>query len=124
MTTSFPVSLLSVADPVITSFTPPESPREGNELRITCIVGGTPVPDVTWTKNGEAVPDSLIVSSSGRVNNEVRIPSASTEDSGIYRCIASNLAGSTFMESPVEVSGMDYNISASIHTRKNSFLHT
>ena len=83
-------------------------------------MGGTPVPDVTWTKNGEAVLDSLIVSSSAGVKNEVEIPSASTEDSGVYRCTASNLAGSTFMESRVEVSGMDY-VS---HTRKNSFLHT
>ena len=89
---------------MITDFTQMQVPREGNELLIECIVEGTPTPVVTWTKDNVTL-DSELISISPAGVAQVRIDSASTENSGTYSCVASNPAGSDARTFLVVVSG-------------------
>ena len=52
------------------------------QLTLTCTVTGSPVPRVTWYKDGEVVSD-------GDVNtNELTIVETSLKDRGFYHCEA------------------------------------
>ena len=70
-----------------------ETLDEGAELQLGCVVTGTPSPDVIWTKDNVTISNderSTIYFSNGRT--ELSIASVTSQDSGIYRCIATNTA--------------------------------
>ena len=80
---------------MITEYTATQDPQEGNELVIVCMVTGTPDPTVVWSKDNVTLDDTqenLFISVSP--HDQIRINSATPEDSGVYRCRASNPAGS------------------------------
>lgn len=69
--------------------------EEGESARFDCVVVGRPVPAVQWLRKGRRIPalgekhDSRVVT----VNNILLIRSAEQTDTGVYSCVASNVAG-------------------------------
>ena len=83
------------------SFVKPLKPitiNDGEEVILTCVVKGKPMPTVTWFRNDAGVDknDDYIIKfddSTGRC--ELIIVEGFTEDSGLFRCIATNEFGET-----------------------------
>ncbi|XP_062437683.1 hemicentin-1 [Rhea pennata] len=66
--------------------------KEKHSVTLTCEVIGNPVPQITWIKDGQPVPedDDHNFLSSGRF---LQITNAQVTDTGRYTCVASNAAG-------------------------------
>ncbi|XP_071421021.1 hemicentin-1 [Pithys albifrons albifrons] len=66
--------------------------KEGHRVTLTCEVTGSPVPQVSWLKDGQPVPEDgeHRVVSGGR---SLQIPHAQVTTTGRYTCVASNAAG-------------------------------
>ena len=83
------------------SFVKPLKPitiNDGEEVILTCVVKGKPMPTVTWLCNDVGVDknDDYIIKfddSTGRC--ELIIVEGFTEDSGLFRCVATNEFGET-----------------------------
>ena len=72
---------------------------EGDDTNIPCTAGGSPLPTITWQQaNGNALSNRLSmsnpVSNATTVTVSLVITGVSREDSGTYRCNASNIVGS------------------------------
>ncbi|XP_049752935.1 hemicentin-2 isoform X2 [Elephas maximus indicus] len=67
---------------------------ENASVALECLASGVPPPDVSWFKGRQPVSAraGVTVSANGRV---LRIERAQLSDAGSYRCVASNVAGST-----------------------------
>ena len=89
------LNLLISALPEIADFTL-LLPVKGSELELECVFRGIPRPDITWMKNSIILSsnDRLAISATTEGVSSVRIESFSPEDSGVYSCTASSIAGS------------------------------
>ena len=70
---------------------------EGEDVNLQCEVSGNPIPDVRWTKDGEAVnirDQRINVSFMGNTSI-LRIVSVVQADQGLYRCVANNSVNTT-----------------------------
>ncbi|XP_067662288.1 hemicentin-1-like isoform X1 [Haliotis asinina] len=82
---------------------PPKSQKvdQGETIIVDCTASGDPKPDMYWWK--ETTP----LVSSGRItvlpNNSLRIVATQLDDSGLYRCFATNKLGKTFVETDLKV---------------------
>jgi len=78
-----------------------------NPVLMTCEVTGTPAPQVTWTNHGQDVLADLKDDTTFHIlaNGALRIDRVTTEDSGMYECIASNVAGNASMAVTLTVHG-------------------
>ncbi|XP_029473326.1 LOW QUALITY PROTEIN: hemicentin-1 [Rhinatrema bivittatum] len=74
----------------------------GHPVDIPCSAQGIPPPEVTWFKDGSAV---LIDGGqySAAPNGMLSIDKAQLSDSGVYKCVASNIAGRDEAEITVQV---------------------
>jgi titin len=70
--------------------------REGEPVRLCARAVGTPVPRITWQKDGaQLIPnDNLYMGVDGGAT-ALDIPQAMGSDAGWYQCTAQNVAGST-----------------------------
>lgn len=70
--------------------------REGEPVRLCARAVGTPVPRITWQKDGaQVVPnDNCYIGVDGGAT-ALDIPQAMASDAGWYQCTAQNVAGST-----------------------------
>ncbi|XP_063100238.1 hemicentin-2 isoform X2 [Cavia porcellus] len=70
---------------------------ENTSITLECLASGVPPPDVSWFKGHQPVSarTGLTVSKDGR---SLRIEQAQLSDAGSYRCVASNVAGSTELQ--------------------------
>ncbi|XP_053415690.1 hemicentin-2 [Nycticebus coucang] len=70
---------------------------ENASVTLECLASGVPPPDVSWFKGRRPVSarTGVTVSVDGRV---LRIERARLSDAGSYRCVASNMAGSTELQ--------------------------
>uniref|UniRef100_H0VN85 Hemicentin 2 n=1 Tax=Cavia porcellus TaxID=10141 RepID=H0VN85_CAVPO len=70
---------------------------ENTSITLECLASGVPPPDVSWFKGRQPVSarTGLTVSKDGR---SLRIEQAQLSDAGSYRCVASNVAGSTELQ--------------------------
>lgn len=70
--------------------------REGEPVRLNARAVGTPVPRITWQKDGaQVVPnDNVYIGVDGGAT-ALDIPQAMASDAGWYQCTAQNVAGST-----------------------------
>lgn len=70
--------------------------REGEPVLLSARAIGTPVPRVTWQKDGSAlIPNqNLFITADGGATT-LDIPRATVSDAGWYQCTAQNVAGST-----------------------------
>ena len=93
---------------------PPEMSRSHDEYTVivdnpilmSCEVTGIPAPQVTWTAHGEDIAD-VKNSSAFHVlaNGALRIDHVTTDDSGMYECVATNVAGNATMAVTLNVQG-------------------
>ncbi|XP_012576655.1 PREDICTED: hemicentin-2 [Condylura cristata] len=67
---------------------------ENTSVSLECLASGVPAPDISWFKGPQPVStqEGVTVSGDGRV---LLIERARFSDAGSYRCVASNVAGST-----------------------------
>ena len=74
---------------------------------LSCDTIGLPRPQVRWEKNGRVIRQAgakYVMSRSGSLQlNDVQV-----DDSGTYRCIAENSAGTVSRDIQLLVHGMDY----------------
>lgn len=74
---------------------------EGQTVTFDCTADGEPRPDMYWWK------ETTEVQTHGRItilpNNSLRIVATQHDDSGLYRCFASNRLGKTFVETILNV---------------------
>ncbi|XP_051869903.1 striated muscle preferentially expressed protein kinase isoform X2 [Pristis pectinata] len=80
-----PVFEIAITDTVVTV---------GSGVLLKCIITGTPLPEVTWKKDGEILKTSQthILKAEGE-RHTLFIPSASTLDGGLYSVSAANEVG-------------------------------
>ncbi|XP_071947832.1 hemicentin-1-like [Antedon mediterranea] len=74
----------------------------GRRVRLPCDVSGTPKPLISWQKNYQILDES---NEGYRVlaNGMLYIEKATIDDAGIYRCIATNQAGTTAKKIELQV---------------------
>ncbi|GAB6028208.1 hypothetical protein CHUAL_002405 [Chamberlinius hualienensis] len=79
----------------------------GDSITMDCSVTGWPAPSVTWLKDEEVIKPSDRVSTSDYVSGAHRlsIDNVTLEDSGVYKCVASNHLGKDEVMAAVKVSG-------------------
>lgn len=68
----------------------------GNKLTLTCNASGLPEPKLMWKRN------ELLAQAGG---STYQVPALRTSDTGVYTCVASNLAGEVMATSHVIVLG-------------------
>uniref|UniRef100_A0A8C0MUA0 Hemicentin 2 n=1 Tax=Canis lupus familiaris TaxID=9615 RepID=A0A8C0MUA0_CANLF len=70
---------------------------ENASVTLECLASGVPPPDISWFKGRQPVSawKGVTVSADGRV---LHIEQARFSDAGNYRCVASNVAGSTELQ--------------------------
>ncbi|XP_042263200.1 immunoglobulin-like and fibronectin type III domain-containing protein 1 isoform X2 [Thunnus maccoyii] len=66
--------------------------RAGNSARVNFNFQASPIPDITWLKDGLPVAKHVTVSNSD-TSSQLMIPSAERHDTGIYTIIVKNIVG-------------------------------
>ncbi|GAA49621.1 twitchin, partial [Clonorchis sinensis] len=66
--------------------------EEGAELILECQVSGTPIPEVTWSCNGNPIQAAHSVVQEN-YSSRLELPSVNLGDAGSYECHAKNAAG-------------------------------
>ncbi|XP_022258613.1 Down syndrome cell adhesion molecule-like protein Dscam2, partial [Limulus polyphemus] len=83
----------------------------GSSLSLKCSASGNPLPQITWTRDGTAVPEAYhirvgdYVSGTNTVNSYINISTVSVQDGATYACIATNGAGQAYHSERVDVYG-------------------
>ncbi|XP_014473407.1 PREDICTED: neuroglian isoform X2 [Dinoponera quadriceps] len=65
----------------------------GKKIELFCIYGGTPLPQIIWSKNGESIKTGDRISQ-GNYGKSLIIKHVNFDDQGTYTCEASNGVGS------------------------------
>ncbi|XP_065941806.1 twitchin isoform X17 [Magallana gigas] len=90
--------------PVFTQNLSPEILREGDRLKLTCSVKGTPDPDVEWYFNGQLLKsDSHVKIRCIAGSCSLEISEVTVDDDGSYTCKAINSAGVASTKTSVQV---------------------
>ena len=71
-------------------------------LNIQCEAEGNPSPKLSWEFKGKKITNSIKYRVSGR---KLQVFDMKIQDSGSYRCVATNLYGSTFGQLNVHAHG-------------------
>ena len=66
---------------------------ESHNVNLFCNASATPVPTITWTRNGSVLTSSVARITFGAESRELTITSINRADSGDYRCVANNSEG-------------------------------
>lgn len=82
--------------------------EEGTTMLFSCKADGDPAPDITWL-----APQNVPLSATGRVRvlpeGALEVRYARVQDSGIYKCTASNAAGNETLSVSLQVRGLPWN---------------
>uniref|UniRef100_W5LMW2 MAM domain containing glycosylphosphatidylinositol anchor 2 n=1 Tax=Astyanax mexicanus TaxID=7994 RepID=W5LMW2_ASTMX len=79
--TASPTIKLLVEDPIVAN--------PGQTVTLVCITsGGEPTPVLSWVRNAEGLPKKSVLN-----GGTLTIPAISTEEAGVYSCVASNNVG-------------------------------
>jgi len=81
----------------------------GHSVDMHCRVSGVPEPIVSWHRDGERL--TYLMHSNIRLeerNQRLTVSNAQLADIGVYRCIASNVAGNDSKEFLLNVQGLDF----------------
>lgn len=69
---------------------------------MTCTAEGIPVPEITWSRNGEELPSTQL---QNPVRSKLIITPQEAEDFGLYMCVAKNVLGTATMKITVKQLG-------------------
>ncbi|XP_025090253.1 uncharacterized protein LOC112561770 isoform X4 [Pomacea canaliculata] len=76
----------------------------GESLLLQCDVSGVPEPEVTWSRDGQCLPDTLSYSQSyDGARASLHVQQVEAQDGGVYECVAHNVAGRVTSRSRVTV---------------------
>uniref|UniRef100_A0AAY4BQA8 Immunoglobulin like and fibronectin type III domain containing 1, tandem duplicate 2 n=1 Tax=Denticeps clupeoides TaxID=299321 RepID=A0AAY4BQA8_9TELE len=78
--------------------------RAGNTLRVHVAFEASPLPDITWLKDGAPVARHVTVTNSAK-GSQLLIPTAERSDSGIYTIMVKNLVGQETFNIEIRVTG-------------------
>ena len=101
------------------SAVPPEMPRPHDEYTVivdnpvlmSCEVTGIPAPQITWTTHGDDVADVKDASTFHVLaNGALKIDHVTIENSGMYECVATNVAGNATLAVTLSVQGAFVNV--------------
>ena len=73
---------------------------EGADVRLKCLASGSPTPQVTWLKDGRALPTPLHAPARDDAHEhrnrrfELSLDDVTARDSGVYQCDVINSEGS------------------------------
>ena len=79
---------------------------EGEPLNLNCVVDGVPTPQINWFRNNQLVPVSERVSMNFNPSTGLcvlHINETNSDDEGLYRLIAENVAGKVNTEATVQI---------------------
>ena len=91
--TEQPTAVISTTDFLIIS--------AGSPFQLTCLTSGTPPPSVSWSRDGMALEEEVVMITGATL----RIASAERNDSGEYHCSAASSAGLVSSSVLVQVLG-------------------
>ncbi|XP_078139501.1 immunoglobulin-like and fibronectin type III domain-containing protein 1 [Centroberyx gerrardi] len=66
--------------------------RSGNTVRLNIIFEASPLPDISWLKDGVPVPKHVTITNSD-IGSQLLIPTSERSDTGIYTITVKNLVG-------------------------------
>ena len=69
---------------------------EGDSILMECVARGFPIPKIHWYQNNQRTPYNGSV---------IQIPAVSSQHTGIYRCVAENVAGNDSATAVLAVRG-------------------
>ena len=78
---------------------------------LTCNATGYPVPTIEWRQNGTSYtiigPSLIVIRTDGLQSNSsiITVTNATTSDTGLYQCVATNVVGTTIENATVIVQG-------------------
>uniref|UniRef100_A0A0N5CB57 Muscle M-line assembly protein unc-89 n=1 Tax=Strongyloides papillosus TaxID=174720 RepID=A0A0N5CB57_STREA len=77
----------------------------GSDAVLTCKVKGEPRPDISWSKDGKKIVESDKIKIEYAKDNSIKltIHNVTLQDSGEYRCDATNELGAAWSEGPILV---------------------
>ncbi|KAM7292179.1 Down syndrome cell adhesion molecule homolog, partial [Ixodes scapularis] len=97
--------------PVLEQVFSEQEVRPGTSMSLKCSASGNPLPQVTWTLDGGAVPEVYHIRIGDYVSNErivhsyVNLTSVRVEDGGRYACVARNGVGAAQHSARLNVLG-------------------
>uniref|UniRef100_T1JJ84 Ig-like domain-containing protein n=1 Tax=Strigamia maritima TaxID=126957 RepID=T1JJ84_STRMM len=86
----------------------------GPSLSLQCAASGNPTPEISWTLDGQPIPESKRFQisdqsvSAGDMVSQVNITRLKVEDGGDYKCIATNRVGTAQHIARLNVFGIPY----------------
>ena len=93
-------------------FSAPRLLDAGTAISLKCTATGTPLPQVTWTLDGNSLHESTsrlsvgdFVTKSSEVISFVNMTAVTTEDGGVYSCTAANEVSSASHSGRIDVRG-------------------
>lgn len=81
----------------------------GSSVQLKCFAKGDPKPQISWLKNGKALPDSNLSSHSRGGHWILYLQNLQQSDTGNYTCLAANNLGSISASFVVKVIGKYFN---------------
>ena len=96
----------STARPTIVDLPAPDTITEGMRFELVCTFTGDPQPAIGWEKNGSVFllgDGRRIINSTGR--SALEITSLLVNDTGVYTCSVTNVAGMASRSVRLEVRG-------------------
>ena len=107
-----PPTVVAVAAPIVADLVFTDSnPDEGDDTAAVCEWIGSPIPEVTWFKNGEpldeeTLPSRIRIILTNDFRSELQIREVELDDTGDYVCNVSSPVGFDFRVATLEVIGI------------------
>ncbi|XP_041470660.1 Down syndrome cell adhesion molecule homolog isoform X2 [Lytechinus variegatus] len=102
---------LGAAKPIMLAHFTNQTLQPGPNLQLSCTVAGNPTPDVTWLRDGLAIPTDHrytfndVINEDSDVISYLNISRLVSEDGGLYRCEATSVLGAVQHEDRINVIG-------------------
>ena len=95
---------VSVSSPKVTGMTEYLSVSQGGKIKLKCKIAGSPLPKVTWLKDGRPLHNDFHVSiKTKRKRSILRLSDAQGRDGGKYTCRAKNVLGEQSQTTSISV---------------------
>ena len=95
---------VSVSSPKVTGMTEYLSVSQGGKIKLKCKIAGSPLPKVTWLKDGRPLHHDFHISiKSKRKRSILRLSDAQGRDGGKYTCRATNVLGEQSQTTSISV---------------------